>query len=166
VSSRQALVQAGLELIDAKGLAALNMRSLAARVGISAMTPYTYFASKAELRDAITEHALAALARDAGSSGPWEREIKAAMRALHDVLVAHPGILDLIGDRSSRTAMAGLRRDLVERLRDAGLSETDAADGLRTLSAYVVGYVLLTRNGQGHESFERGLDMVIAQLRP
>jgi AcrR family transcriptional regulator len=98
-SSREALIEAGLELIDEQGVGALSMRSIASRLGISAMTPYNYFASKAELQEAIAHHALAVLAHDAASEQPWDVELRTAMRGLRAALERHPGILDLLVDR-------------------------------------------------------------------
>jgi AcrR family transcriptional regulator len=164
VSSRDALVEAGLELIDERGATALSMRGIAARLGISAMTPYNYFADKAELREAITEHGLAALAHDTRSQKAWDRELEDAMQGLRAALTRHPGILELLLDRSTQT-MGGFRRELIEMLQNAGFSERDAADALRTLGAYVIGYALLERGNPGAGSFDRGLRMLLDQIR-
>jgi AcrR family transcriptional regulator len=164
VSSREALVEAGLALIDEQGAAALSMRRIASRLGISAMTPYNYFADKADLREAITEHGLAALAHDTRSKRPWDVELEDAMHGLRAALKRHPGVLELLLDRSANT-MSGFRRDLIAMLRDAGFAQRDAADALRTLAAYVIGYTLLERGNPGAGSFELGLRMLLDQIR-
>src|SRR4029077_13648991 len=117
VSSREALVEAGLALIDEQGAAALSLRGIAARLGISAMTPYNYFVDKAEVREAITEHGLAALAHDTRSNRPWDVELEDAMHGLRAALKRHPGVLELLLDRSANT-MRAFRRDLIAMLRD------------------------------------------------
>jgi AcrR family transcriptional regulator len=52
---RAALIQAGLELIAQKGVRALTLREIGARVGVSRMAAYRHFADKAKLLAAIRE---------------------------------------------------------------------------------------------------------------
>ncbi len=52
---RQALIDAGLELIQQKGVAALTLREIGARVGVSRMAAYRHFADRAALLAAISE---------------------------------------------------------------------------------------------------------------
>src|SRR5882672_3274999 len=91
--SRAVVLRAALELIDADGLAALSLRALATRLGVSAMTPYRYFADKAELLAAMVGHALAPLGEGSGD-GPWDARIEYAMRELHDSFAQHPGVVE------------------------------------------------------------------------
>lgn len=46
---REALIKAACDLFLEGGLNALTMRNVAARAGVAAMTPYTYFTNKSEL---------------------------------------------------------------------------------------------------------------------
>lgn len=57
---RNELVEASLALFAEGGLEAVSIRSVSARVGISAMTMYRYFADKAELLGGVAAHALMA----------------------------------------------------------------------------------------------------------
>ena len=52
---RQALIDAGLELIQQRGVAALTLREIGARVGVSRMAAYRHFADRAALLAAISE---------------------------------------------------------------------------------------------------------------
>jgi AcrR family transcriptional regulator len=52
---RAILIQAGLELIAEKGVRALTLREIGARVGVSRMAAYRHFADKAKLLAAIRE---------------------------------------------------------------------------------------------------------------
>lgn len=165
--SRAAVLEAALELVDAKGLAALNLRALATRLGVSAMTPYSHFADKAELLGAMVGHALAPLGdRSAGASG-WEEAILGAMHGLHSALERHPGVVELIMVESHAQGLDDFRQQLITILRGEGLSRTRAADVLRTLTSYILGYTLLSRlrRGASHDSFEDGLDMIMESLR-
>jgi AcrR family transcriptional regulator len=53
---RAALTETALALFAEGGLDAVSMRGLSARLQISAMTPYHYFADKAELLSALWQH--------------------------------------------------------------------------------------------------------------
>jgi len=52
---REALIEAGLELIDKKGVQALTLREIGAAMGVSRMAPYRHFADKAGLLAAICD---------------------------------------------------------------------------------------------------------------
>jgi AcrR family transcriptional regulator len=54
---RERLCEVATEIYIEKGLEGLNMRELAARLGISAMTPYRYFKDKDEILSAIRTRA-------------------------------------------------------------------------------------------------------------
>ena len=58
---RHALVQASLELLEAEGMAALTLREVARRLGVSHAAPKHHFADKAALEAALAAHGFAAL---------------------------------------------------------------------------------------------------------
>jgi AcrR family transcriptional regulator len=174
--TREVVIEAALDLIDAEGLAALNLRKLAARLGVSAMTPYNYFADKAELTGAMVGHALAALQleqQDRGSS--WDLQLERAMRGMHDAFERHPGVIELIMAESDSSRLDEFRRELVELLVTAGLSDAQARDALRSMTSYILGYTMLTRRLTGSEraarrrrspsSFDHGLALLMDGIR-
>jgi AcrR family transcriptional regulator len=57
-----ALIDAGLRLIEKKGVRALTLREIGARVGVSRMAAYRHFADKADLLAAIREAGFAQFA--------------------------------------------------------------------------------------------------------
>jgi AcrR family transcriptional regulator len=141
------------------------MRTLAARLGVSAMTPYGYFASKAELVDAMAQRSLAALARDYDADSPWKQQLREEMLGLHDALADHPGVVELLVSADEPQQLAAVRRDNIALLRDAGLSRAEAIDTLRTLISYVVGHSVMARRRPDRDaSFARGLEMVLAAI--
>src|SRR5262245_50086438 len=58
---RRDLTRAAVELVAEKGVAALSIRAVAARVGVSPMATYRYFADKADLLGGIWELVLTSL---------------------------------------------------------------------------------------------------------
>lgn len=170
--SRAVVIEAALDLVDSDGLAALNLRKLATRLGVSAMTPYSYFADKADLLTAMLEYALEPLAGDLDTGGPWDQQLGTAMTDLHRVLERHPGVVELILAESDAVRLEEFRQRLIEVLEQAGLTRKAAADALRTLTSYILGYTLLQRvrpvgssRGRPTESFDSGLAMIMESLR-
>ena len=169
--SREAVIEAALDLVDAEGLAALNLRKLATALGISAMTPYSYFTDKADLLSAMVGHALAPLAGDLDPQLPWDTQIDDAMHDLHDSLERHPGVVELIIAESDTAGLDDFRQSLISTLQQAGLPRTRSADVLRSLTSYIVGYTLLNRlrpvpgRRRPRNSFDCGLEMMMRSLR-
>jgi AcrR family transcriptional regulator len=170
--SREQLIESGLDLINAEGFGALNLRALAKRLGISAMTPYGYFKDKAELLAAMVDHALAPLGAPADDGLSWDAELEQRMRGFHEAFDAHPGILDLLMAHPETQQLDAFRVELMERLQLAGLSEQQAGDALRALTAYVIGYAAINRlrrtpssSRHSADPFERGLELMMSSLR-
>jgi AcrR family transcriptional regulator len=170
--SRELVIEAALDLVDDEGLAALNVRKLAGRLGISAMTPYHYFDDKADLLTAMVGHALTPLAGDLDPNVPWHKQINDAMHDLHHTLERHPGVIELIMAESEGVRLDNFRQDLIATLQRAGLSRARSSDVLRSLTSYIFGYTLLSRLRPGPrgratpiESFDCGLELMMKSLR-
>ena len=170
--TRVEVIEAALGLVDAEGLAALNLRKLGGRLGVSAMTPYGYFADKEELLGAMVEHALEPLAGDLDGDAEWDQQVRASMCDFNRILTDHPGLVELIIVESEADQLDQLRQRMLRLLQGVGLTRAQSADALRTLTSYVLGYALLARlrpvpNTRGYVrgSFENGLDMIMESLR-
>jgi AcrR family transcriptional regulator len=93
---RRALIEAAVKMIAKRGIDALNLRELAARVGVTAGAPYHHFANRSELLRAIAEEgfekfeALLIAERDAAPADSSAR-LEALGRAYVSFAVAHPG---------------------------------------------------------------------------
>ena len=170
--NREVVIEAALDLIDSEGLAALNLRKLAGRMGISAMTPYHYFEDKADLLAAMVGYAMAPLASDLDPNLCWDKQIDAAMRDLHGTLMRHPGVVELVIAESDTLRLDEFRQSLITTLQKAGLSRGRSADVLRSLTSYILGYTLLGRlrpqqpsRTAPPDSFDLGLEMMMRSLR-
>jgi AcrR family transcriptional regulator len=82
--SVDAVVEAAIAVADEAGLDSVTMRAVAERLGVSAMTIYTYVPGKAELLDLMLDALWLAMPREAG---PTVRSVADANRALYE---AHP----------------------------------------------------------------------------
>lgn len=97
---KTALVEAGLEIIEAEGLAGLSLRAIAAKVGVSHTAPKNHFGSLRGLLTAIgTEgfrlHAAAMREGVAEASGRKAR-LEAAMRGYVRFAETHPHLFQLM----------------------------------------------------------------------
>lgn len=114
---RNELVDASLALFAEGGLEAVSIRSVSARVGISAMTMYRYFADKAELLSGLSTHALlgslhALQERLAGVKGGRKRH-RLAMEAFIDYWESNPdeyclvyGFTEISAGRARKSSLA------------------------------------------------------------
>jgi AcrR family transcriptional regulator len=86
-----AVVEAAIALADAGGLDTVSMRAVAARLGVTAMTLYTYVPGKAELLDLMLDAVYAGMPRDPWpSDAGWRSRLAAVAGANRDLYAAHP----------------------------------------------------------------------------
>jgi AcrR family transcriptional regulator len=132
---RRALIDAVVEAIASDGIEALNLRQLAAQVGVTAGAPYHHFPNREELLRAVAEEGFLRLeasliaARDAAPADPSAR-LEALGRAYVSFATSHPGYFRVMfhGEANvSGPTKPGLRS--FHLLRDAVLAcqETGAA---------------------------------------
>ncbi len=113
---RSALIAAALALLEEQGMAALSLRALARRAGVSAMAPYHHFPTRAALVAAVATagfdrlyaEKLSALA--AAGDDPVERLV-AGTRGYVAFVIANPELYRLmasaeLADRSGHPALA------------------------------------------------------------
>jgi AcrR family transcriptional regulator len=99
---RERLVDTGVALVDAEGAAALSLREIARRAGVSHGAPRRYFPTHLELLSAIARRGFAdlgarvtAAADGAATEGPRER-IALLSRVYLDFAARHRGMYELM----------------------------------------------------------------------
>lgn len=176
--SRERVCREALALVDEEGLAALSMRRLGARLGVEAMSLYRHVRDKADLLDAIHAAVLGDLGAVRGgatpaapATGDWRGLLTHMATALRQVLLRHPNVLPLFGTRPVRAAEATATIARVRQaLLDAGFSEQLAAQVLKVVGVYTIGYALSdahhTRDASAPrvEAFELGLGALLDGL--
>ncbi|WP_432498705.1 TetR/AcrR family transcriptional regulator [Kineococcus gypseus] len=85
-----AVVAAAVALADEQGLAGLSMRRLAERLGVGAMSLYTYVADRDELLDLVLDSAYAAMPRRDTTGLPWRERVAAVAEENRELYRAHP----------------------------------------------------------------------------
>lgn len=90
------VVDAALRLADEEGLGAVTMRAVAERVGVSAMSVYTYVPGKPELLDLMVDACCAVLARTTWAAGQsWRDRLAAVAEANRDLLTTRPWLTEV-----------------------------------------------------------------------
>jgi AcrR family transcriptional regulator len=140
------LARAALAMLDEDGLEGVTMRKLAAALDVSPMTLYSYVADREALLDAIAQLVYAQIDAPDGADGPRET-LRALMRSVRRVLLAHPNALPLVAKYPPHTldalafVNAGYRA-----LRLAGVPPLDVARSYRALAAYSLGTAAVEHN--------------------
>lgn len=89
------VVDAALGLADDEGLAAVTMRAVAERVGVSAMSVYTYVPGKPELLDLMVDASCARMTRTPWAGEPWRDRLLAVAKSNRSLLTAHPWLTEV-----------------------------------------------------------------------
>jgi AcrR family transcriptional regulator len=98
--SVERIVRAAIEVADAEGLAALSMRRVADRLGVGAMSLYTYVPGKAELLDVMLDTVLGEVAEPDGAAEGWRARLEARAREDWALYQRHPWVLHVSGARA------------------------------------------------------------------
>lgn len=127
--TRDAVVEVALTMADTGGLDTLTIRRLAQHFGVTPMALYWHVKNKDELLDAMGDAVYAAVELPPADDRDWIEQYGELLEALLDALRAHPGAVDLAGQRVLYNECG---RDLTERalglLREAGFSVQASAD--------------------------------------
>jgi AcrR family transcriptional regulator len=112
----EALIQAGLRLIEKKGVRALTLREIGAHVGVSRMAAYRHFSNKADLLSAIREAGFEqfaeALEQARSKAGKvFSSRLKAMALAYVRFAAEHPAHFEVMfsPDQAPRPSPAGAR---------------------------------------------------------
>ncbi|MEU2615931.1 TetR/AcrR family transcriptional regulator [Micromonospora sp. NPDC007271] len=133
------VVDAALALADEQGLTAITMRAVADRVGVSAMSVYTYVPGKPELLDLMVDTCYARMTRSPWAGQPWRERLTTVAETNRDLLTAHPWLTEVAA--LSRPplgpgVMAKYEHELAA-FDDTGLSDVDIDAAL----TYLLGFV-------------------------
>jgi AcrR family transcriptional regulator len=150
--TRVRIIEAALEIIDDEGLGALNMRRLAAAVGVKPMSLYHHVPNKESILDAVAECIAEAALGDHGAQSTgargrstsrttgWRERTRELFIGLYELVQDHPRALPLISTAVLRTP-SGRRwmEELMGVLLGAGFTPDQAASLFHTLGAYTIG---------------------------
>ncbi|HEX5206088.1 TetR/AcrR family transcriptional regulator [Paractinoplanes rhizophilus] len=175
---RRLILDQALALVDERGLAAMSMRAVAERVGLTSMALYPYVGGKDALLDGLVDLLHQELgstvhegaghegAGHEGAGHDWRRRLHALGRAVRQLAFAHPGAFPLLLNRSAAGASASwLTAALRGILHDAGVPGDRIPRLARMICAFLLGYATgEVTGGLPGEAGERDFDEDLADL--
>jgi AcrR family transcriptional regulator len=105
--TRERVLAAALEIVDADGVDGLTMRRLGTALSREAMALYRYAPTKAALLDGVTELVFSQFVVDPAAAD-WETELHRAAGAFRALALRHPNVAPLLITRPLITPL-GLR---------------------------------------------------------
>ncbi|HVC33554.1 MAG TPA: TetR/AcrR family transcriptional regulator C-terminal domain-containing protein [Chloroflexota bacterium] len=141
--SREEVLRAGLQLIDAQGLDGFTMRKLAQALGVDPMAIYNYVDDKGALLDGLVEVLWAEVDLGRDEAG-WEDVLRSLARSVRALAHTHPRAYPLLVSRQVVPKSALRVCDLTsQRLERSGFDRTRAVEALRAVWAYALGQGML-----------------------
>ncbi|HVO04592.1 MAG TPA: TetR/AcrR family transcriptional regulator [Candidatus Cybelea sp.] len=140
--SREAIVDAALDLIDREGLDAVSFRRLGEELGCEAMSLYHYLPSKAHLMDAVIDQVIGGLEVPPPGSD-WIARVRQAAWNYRAMALGHPRLYPLIAVHRLNTRVGVRKLDQVLGLfREGGFDDATAARLFRDFGYYITGAAL------------------------
>ncbi|MGH9080902.1 MAG: TetR family transcriptional regulator [Acidimicrobiales bacterium] len=144
--SRDQVLDAGMEILEADGIDGLTIRGLAGKLGVAATAIYWHVGNKKDLFDGLAERAVDRFGGvSARGEDPASRIISIA-GTLRETLLERPELVALV-HRQGRTAelFQPARRLLVAELVEAAVDGAETALAVQAVLNLVIGSVLLDR---------------------
>lgn len=141
--TREQIVAATVEILDADGLEALSMRKLGASLGAGATSLYWYVANKDELLELVLDEAWGLVEVLEPEGRHWREVFTAFAYSLRATLRAHPWAPALLGQLPSVGPHAFALTDRLRRTGvQAGFTGTDVYLSGSVLMSFILGQVL------------------------
>ena len=160
-TSRDELVRAAIEIIDAQGLEAVSMRTLGRSLGVSTMGLYRYVRTKEELLALVPEHLLAPTAEAVLRSDSSATALRVVADGLRAVLERHPHAGSLFARPTPGPLMRRAGAHCASLLQAEGAHPAEAFDMVRAVVAQVVGEAVTAHDG----SRELGIHLVLTGIQ-
>lgn len=138
------ILQAALALIDAHGLAAFNIRALAAALGVFPAAIYWHVPNRDALVAGAIGLALDGVGRDL-PEGNWQLRLRAVLVQFRDALRRHPQLAPAVANQLAYNAAfdAPLLDQVVAALEDARFEGAALTDAFNVVIAAMCGFATL-----------------------
>ncbi len=161
---RDLIFDAALEIARTRGLAAVSMRAVAERVGVTPMALYRHVEDKDALLDGLVGRLLAEV-RLPEPGRPWREALGVVARELHALARRHPSVAPLLLTRVYVVPDAVRVVDaMYALLADAGVPQHEVPRVERLLSTFLLGYAVAAANDAFWRSDEAGARLWEAEL--
>jgi TetR/AcrR family tetracycline transcriptional repressor len=138
---REEIVQAAIGIFREQGLAAVSMRNVGQRIGVSPIPLYRRIGNKEALLQAMADTMLAQAIPVLDVDQPWQSYALEWAIALRDRLRYDRDVIGLLGNR--REALVEVSTPLIEALTKAGFESDAAVQACRLLMWAIIGFVVI-----------------------
>lgn len=141
--SRDEIVSATVELLDAEGLSGLSMRKLGAKLSAGATSLYWYVANKDELLELAYDQVWAEMSVPDPEEVGWRDSAAVLAHSMRQVMLRHPWSADIVGRMPALGPHAMHVADRMRRMfKLAGFRGTEIDFAGSTLTAFVFGMTI------------------------
>jgi AcrR family transcriptional regulator len=141
--SRDEIVRAAIEILDAEGLVGLSMRKLGAKLSAGATSIYWYVAHKDELLELVYDQVWGEMSMPEPEDVGWRDAASVLAYSMRSVILRHPWSADLLGRMPALGPNAIQVADRMRRMfKLAGFEGIDVDYAGSTLTAYVYGMTI------------------------
>jgi AcrR family transcriptional regulator len=154
--SKERIVEAAIEILDAGGESALTFRALAARLATGAGAIYWHVANKNDLLAATTNDVIARVMTEVASGAEPRQAIRAIALGVFDAIDAHPWVGAQLSREPWHSAMLQIFEGIGEQLGALGVPERSQFDCASALLNYILG--LAGQYAAGSRLLPRGTD--------
>jgi TetR/AcrR family tetracycline transcriptional repressor len=98
--SRRAALEAALKIVDNEGLDALSIRRLGDALNVNGASLYHHFKNKEDILIGVTQLALEDVTAPRSETESWRSWLPTNAERTRQVLIAHPGLIPLMLERS------------------------------------------------------------------
>ena len=137
--SKERIVAAAIEILDASGESALTFRALAARLTTGSGAIYWHVAGKNELLMAATDDVIARVMTEVVSGGEPQEAIRAIARGVFDAIDAHPWVGTQVSREPWQFAMLQILEGVGRQLQALGVPEQAQFNCASALVNYILG---------------------------
>ena len=137
--SRDVIVQAATEILDAEGEDALTLRALTVRLATGYGAIYHHVADRNDLLATATDHVIARIVTDLAADAEPQQALRALALGLFDAIVAHPWVGAQITREPWRPALLDIYESLSEQLQALGVPQQALPDSAGVLVNYILG---------------------------
>jgi AcrR family transcriptional regulator len=172
--SKERIVEAAIEILDADGESALTFRALTARLATGSGAIYWHVASKNDLLTATTNDVIARVMTGVVSGLEPRESIRAIALGVFDAIDAHPWVGAQLSREPWQSAMLQIFESVGGQLQALGVPERAQFDAASALVNYVLGVAgqnaanarLLHARETGRSAFLAAVAARWAQLDP
>jgi AcrR family transcriptional regulator len=138
----QEIAAAALAVIERDGLPALSMRTVAATLGVGAMSLYRYVDSREELEREVVALVFGRIDARVPARSSWRRRITVLLERARAGMQEHPSIIPLLVTRAGTSpGLMQWAEAMLVALADGGFAGKERAIAFRTLLAFAIGAV-------------------------